>query len=191
MSNDDIKIYFYGGAFNPLTITHQRIIDELVDELNLNSCFDKNDILHIGVTYHDYKEYEFDKDIRLKMVKSYMDSKYLDKFGWQVCFQDCRTWEYLHKVYSENAQKLITIIMGEDEYADLKAGKWHYSEDILNTYQIKVIPRNDGISSTKVRQLLKEKNFEEAKKYIDKNTYIILKKEGFINDNETIVKTIL
>jgi nicotinic acid mononucleotide adenylyltransferase len=168
------KIYFYGGAFNPLTITHQRIIDELVQELELNGCLDNNDILHIGVTYHDYKEYEFDKEIRFKMVKSYMDSKYLDRYGWQVDFQDCRTWNYLHKVYSEEAQKFITIIMGEDEYKDLKAGKWHYSEDILNTYQIKVIPRNDGISSTKVRHLLKEKNFEEAKKYLGETTIKIL-----------------
>ena len=173
------KIYFYGGAFNPLTITHQRIIDELVQELELNDCLDNNDTLHIGVTCHDYKDYEFDKELRMQILKSYMDSKYLDKFGWQVVLQDDRTWNYLHKIYTEEAQKYITLIMGDDEYEDLKAGKWHYSEDILNTYQIKVIPRNDGVSATKVRELIKNKKIDDLKKYISNITFDILKSTGY------------
>lgn len=177
---DDFKIYFYGGAFNPLTLTHQKIIDNLVSELKLNGCTDDNDILHIGITFHDYKNYEFDKDLRMKFVKEYMDSKYLDKFGWEVSFQDERTWNYLHKVYTDDAQKYITLIMGQDEYDDLKAGKWHQSDDILNTYNIKVIPRTDGVSSSKVRELIKNKQFNEVKTYVSDKTFDILKAEGYV-----------
>jgi nicotinic acid mononucleotide adenylyltransferase len=180
MRNDDIKIYFYGGAFNPLTLTHQKIIDTIISDLSLNGCFDKNDILHIGVTFHDYKNYEFDKDLRMKFVKGYMDSNYLDKFGWEVSFQDERTWNYLHKVYTDDAQNYITLIMGQDEYDDLKAGKWHQSDDILNTYNIKVIPRTDGVSSSKVRELIKNKQFDEVKKYVSDKTFDILKAEGYV-----------
>lgn len=179
---DDFKIYFYGGAFNPLTLTHQKIIDNLVSELKLNGCTDDNDILHIGVTFHDYKECKFDKDLRIKFVKSFMDKNYIDKFGWEISLQNERTWDYLHRVYVDDVQKYITIIMGEDEYNDLKAGKWHHTDDILNTYQIKVIPRNDGVSSTKVRELINNKKYEELKKYISDDTYQILKSEGFIDE---------
>jgi nicotinic acid mononucleotide adenylyltransferase len=116
----------------------------------------------------------------MKFVKEYMDSKYLDKFGWEVSFQDERTWNYLHKVYTDDAQKYITLIMGQDEYDDLKAGKWHQSDDILNTYNIKVIPRTDGVSSSKVRELIKNKQFDEVKKYVSDKTFDFLKAEGYM-----------
>lgn len=174
------KIYFYGGAFNPLTIAHQKIIDSLVNELKLNNCTDNNDILHIGVTSHDYKNYMFDKDIRLQFVKAYMDSKYLDKFGWEVSLQDDRTWKYLHKIYTDEAQKNITLVMGEDEYNDLIAEKWNYSKEILNTYNIKVIPRTDNVSSTKVRELIDNKQVDEIQNYISEDTKNILKQKGFL-----------
>ena len=96
------KIYFYGGAFNPFTIAHQQIIDNLINELT------DDDILHIGITSHDYKTYEFDKNFRLEIVKSYMNSKYIKKFNWEVSFQDERTWNYLHKIYDND--KIIALI---------------------------------------------------------------------------------
>lgn len=168
------KIYFYGGAFNPFTIAHQQIIDNLINELK------GDDILHIGITSHDYKTYEFDKNFRLEIVKSYMNSKYLGKFNWEVSFQDERTWNYLHKIYVKEVQNNIVLIMGQDEYDDLKTGKWHRSDDILDTYNIKVIPRTDDVSSSKVRELIRNKQFNEVKKYVGDKTFDILKAEGYV-----------
>ena len=68
------------------------------------------------------------------------------------------------------------MVIGEDEWKDLKAGKWHYSNDILNTYNILTIPRTDDVSSSKVRELLKENvGKDELLKYITETTYNILK----------------
>lgn len=175
------NIYFYGGAFNPLTLAHQQIIDNLVDELHLGNWNDpENDILVIAITSHDYKNYEFNKELRNKFVKSYMDLKYLDKFGWEITYQDKRTWEFLHNLFVKDVQKDITLIIGQDEYDDLKDGKWHHSDEILNTYKLKVIPRTDDISSTKVRELIKTKQLAELNKYIGKTTEELLKTHGYL-----------
>jgi nicotinic acid mononucleotide adenylyltransferase len=65
-------------------------------------------------------------------------------------------------------------VIGEDEYIDLKDGKWHHSEDILNSFEIKVIQRNDGVSSSKVRELFKNKMFLTAMKYLTPATIKLL-----------------
>ena len=90
----------------------------------------------------------------------------------EIIKQDQRTWKFFQTL----PYKQITMVIGEDEWKDLKAGKWHYSNDILNTYNILTIPRTDDVSSSKVRELLK-KNVDknELLKYITKTTYNILK----------------
>ena len=160
------RVYFYGGAFNPFTLAHQQIIDNIVKDM------DDDDKLIIGVTTHDYKEYQYHHDKRYECVYRYMMNKYGMSICWQVLFQIDRTWNFLNKFIPEQDQDYITLIMGEDEYQDLQAGKWHHHEDILNTYKIKIIPRTNDISSTKVRALLNQNaDFNELKQYISKEVY--------------------
>ena len=160
------RVYFYGGAFNPFTLAHQQIIDNIVKDMN------DDDKLIIGVTTHDYKEYQYHHDKRYECVYTYMMNKYGMSICWQVLFQIDRTWNFLNKFIPEQDQDYITLIMGEDEYQDLQAGKWHHHEDILNTYKIKIIPRTNDISSTKVRTLLNQNaDFNELKQYISKEVY--------------------
>jgi nicotinic acid mononucleotide adenylyltransferase len=47
------KTYFYGGAFNPMTISHMKIIQSVLSEM------DKDDLLIVGITDHDYKSFQF------------------------------------------------------------------------------------------------------------------------------------
>lgn len=163
------KTYFYGGAFNPLTNSHMKIIKEILNEMN------NDDLLILGITDHDYKKFEYDYDLRLTILKknllSYCNHSYKSI---KLVKQDERTWKFLNSLGYKN----YVLVIGEDEYIDLKDGKWHYSDDILHNFEIKVIPRNDGISSTRVRDLLKNNsNYDELKEYISDITYKILNKK--------------
>ena len=156
-------IYFYGGAFNPMTISHLKIIKYIINLLK------DDDKLIIGITSHDYKIYEFDYETRKRIVEENI-KEFFNKI--EIIKQDQRTWKFFQTL----PYKQITMVIGEDEWNDLKAGKWHYSNDILNTYNILTIPRTDDVSSSKVRELLKENtNKDELLKYITEITYNILK----------------
>ena len=161
-------IYFYGGAFNPMTKSHLDIIKRIINDMT------NDDNLIIGITDHDYKTYEFDYNTRLKIVLENLKSIGFDfTLGekYQVLKQNQRTWKFFHTL----PYKDITMVIGEDEWKDLNEGKWHYSKEILNTYKVKVIPRVDNISATKVRELIKNKaNKEELLKYITIETYNLL-----------------
>ena len=79
-------------------------------------------------------------------------------------------------IHYRTRRDYFIIIVGEDEWNDLNTGKWHYSKELLNTYKFKVIQRTNGISSTKVRELLKNNvGFDELQNYITRETYDILK----------------
>jgi len=164
-------IYFYGGAFNPMTISHLEIIKSILKDLK------EDEKLVIGITEHDYKTYDLDFELRKMIVMNNLmaiDADYALGKTIQILKQNQRTWKFFHTLPYQD----ITMVVGEDEWNDLKEGKWHYSKEILNTYKIKVIPRVDNISATKVRELIKNKaSKEELLKYITKETYSLLFKE--------------
>lgn len=166
-------IYFYGGAFNPITKAHIDIIKNILDNMK------DEDSMIIAITDHDYKNYDYDYNTRLHIVlKNLKYAGFNDTLGGRVKLikQDRRTWKFLNEVL--NIKNNLTLVIGEDEWNDLKNYKWHYSKDILNLYKIKVIPRTNDISSSKVRELLQNKaSFDELQKYITKETYNILKGE--------------
>ena len=171
-------IYFYGGAFNPMTKAHFEIIENIVKNMK------KDDEFILAITDHNYKTYTYDYYLRKRIV-----CKNLEKFGFKPRFesnsrfkilrQNERTFNFLaHCTLMKNYiyRKDFVIVLGEDEWDDLNAGKWHYSKELLNTYNFKVIPRTDDISSTKVRELLKNNvGFDELQNYITRETYDILK----------------
>ena len=131
---------FYGGAFDPLTLAHERIISELYGEYG--------DRLVVGVTDHDYKQSWKPVGWRRNAVWSYCQRLCPDA---NVVVQDCRTFDFL----SRNPDLHIgTVVVGTDEMKDLVDGKWRHSDELLKSCRFLVIPRSDGISSTKVRNLV-------------------------------------
>ena len=56
-------VYFYGGAFNPMTKAHQSIIFNIINKMT------KDDRFLIAITTHDYKTYQFSYDIRKKIIE--------------------------------------------------------------------------------------------------------------------------
>lgn len=157
--------YFYGGAFNPMTLSHLNIIKNILSEMN------NDDLLLIGITDHNYKKIEYSYELREKILtKNLLTYCNFPEKRIKLIKQDKRTWEFLNSLW----YKKYTLVIGQDEYEDLINKKWHYSDEILNTFKLKVIPRTDGISSTKVRELLKNKNFQIIKNYISEETYKLL-----------------
>jgi len=160
-----MNTYFYGGAFNPLTNSHMKIIIDILSEMQ------EDDLLVIGITDHDYKTFQYDYNLRnLILKKNCLEYCLYPNKKIKLIKQDKRTWKFLNELGYNN----YILVIGEDEYQDLINNKWHFSNEILNNFKIKVIERNDGVSSTIVRKLLNDNNFEEVKKYISDITLNIL-----------------
>lgn len=159
-------IYFYGGAFNPLTKAHLNIISDILKKMT------KDDRFIIAITTHDYKRYQFSYDIRKKIIVENLKLFDLKDKNVKIINQTERTWKFLNSLTKEK----ITIVLGEDEFNDLKKGLWHYSQDILNTYEFIVYSRTDNISSSIVREMLNENiNNSDILNYISLTTLEILK----------------
>ena len=142
MSDDGLWTYFYGLAANPLTKAHERIVRSILEESNAYKMI-------IGVTDHDYKKFAFPFQIRMEMAEAVFKDL-VDAGRVQLVRQDRRTWRFL----TESLPQVDGIIVGEDEWQDLMDGKWSKSQDILETWPVRVMMRTDGISSTKVRELI-------------------------------------
>lgn len=170
-------VYFYGGAFDPMTNAHLEIIENICKNMN------KDDVFIIAITDHDYKNYLYDYQFRKRIL-----CMNLEKFGFKPKFkqnsrfkivrQNERTFNFLShctlmKEYVYRSD--FIIVLGEDEWQDLRAGKWHYSKELLDIYNFYIIPRTNNISSTKARKLIAEKSdFNQLKEYISKDTYDVL-----------------
>ena len=157
-----MKHIFYGGAFDPLTVAHERIIKDLHD--------DYDGRLIVAVTNHDYKQYSKPLEWRLKMVREYCEHlTSWDFFGRvNIVVQDCRTWDFFEKT----SLNVGTIVIGMDEWKDLNDGKWHHADELLSKYRFLVLPRTGDVSSTKVRQLISDGVSEsEIRKYVSQRVY--------------------
>jgi len=157
--------YFFGLAANPFTKAHQRIIERILEEDPLNK-------LYVAITDHAYKEVDLmlPFDLRQSIVEANL-SDYIRDGRVVLMRQTKRTYEFL----SETWDMMDYIVVGEDEWESLKAGEWMYSAELMHTYKFKVIARNDDVSSSEVRKLLKNgAAFDKLEHYITKKTYDLL-----------------
>lgn len=137
-------IYFYGGAFNPMTKAHLEIISNILERMQIE------DRLVIAITTHDYKKYQFSYDIRKDIItKNLLNIPIVGK-RIKLVNQSERTWKFLNSLTREQ----VTIVLGEDEYTDLQKGLWHYSKELLDKYKFLVIPRTNNISASIVREMI-------------------------------------
>lgn len=156
--------YFYGTAANPFTLAHENIIRYILQ-------LDKNNKVYIGITDHDYKTFEYPFELRKKIVEDNLEDL---KDRIVILRQDQRTYKFLSSLHD----MIDYIVVGEDEWKDLKDGKWLYSNELFNCWKWKVMPRLNAISSTKVRELIKkDATYEDLSWMISKKTYDILKDE--------------
>lgn len=156
-----MKHYFYGLAADPFTLTHERIIRELLK--------DKQAKVFIGLTDHDYKNFTFPYELRKMIIESNLEDI---KDRVEIVRQNARTYRFLCGLHD----KIDAIVVGEDEWKDLNDGKWMFSNELLTGWEWKVIPRTDGVSSTEVRRLIATAaEFSELKNLISEKTFNFLK----------------
>ena len=182
-----MKIGIFGGSFNPPHKMHKSIAKELIKKKYVDLVI----IVPTGIKYH-YKNNLLENDIRYRLLKE-MTKKEENILVSKYEFQEkevftYETMEYYQKQYPNDE---LYFICGSDNMKYLK--EWKDWEKLLDKYKLLVIPRNtkkveeikkefapyldhivlanmeaNDISSTIIRNALKENNNEILKKYLDK-----------------------
>lgn len=125
------RIAVYGGAFDPLTVAHEAIIEYLLENYPE---------VHVYLTENDEKRYNASFQDRYGMLITRFPKLNIHK-------QSVRTFDLLEAVYgtyvtgSEKKDPGIDLIIGMDELEALLAGKWKDSEKLINKYSIRVFNR--------------------------------------------------
>ena len=186
-----MRIGIFGGSFNPPHKMHESIAKQLIEK----KIIDK--VIYVPTSNFYPKAGLISDEDRYEMLclmtknkDQYAVSKY--EFG-RLTY----TYQTLKYFQEENKDDEIYFICGSDnlEYIDT----WKEYQKILSNYKIIVIPRkhdmdqllnkyqvykeniivtelnNNYLSSTLVRQYLKEEKYEEVKEYINEDVlnYII------------------
>lgn len=131
MVNMEKRIAVYGGAFDPLTVAHEAIIEYLLENYPE---------VHVYLTENDEKQYNASFHDRYGMLITRFPKLNIHK-------QSVRTFDLLETVYgnyvtgSEKKDPGIDLIIGMDELEALLAGKWKDSEKLINKYSIRVFNR--------------------------------------------------
>ena len=154
---------FYGAAFDPPTKAHIEIIRRLVKNPGDTVC--------IGITDHDYKNFKFNYNQRSDMLDLALKCQGISNANISVVRQIHRTWRFL----AYQVTNIDAIAIGEDEWQSLMKGEWEFSRLLLEKYLLIVIPRKNGISSTKVREWIMNGTpyNEQIAQYIDEPVYMM------------------
>ena len=154
------SIFFFGGAFDPLTKFHEKII------MKLDSQLEDNDILLIGVSsVVNYKNYMLPVNDRLDMIHDFINNHCSHNV--LVIEQKERTYDFI-KNLDKKWDKFwghdrVFVVIGDDEWRDLHDKRnWAHSEELLEECLFITIPRGNEPSSTTARKLLNENAFDEA-----------------------------
>lgn len=195
--------YIFGSWFDPFTRAHEAIIKAVKKRMRAD------DKLHILVTDNDEKTNRTPASARKQMVKVALASK---NVNYDIDIQTNRMYEYLWVNYRQVDPNEITIVIGDDEWKSLVAGKWLYSNRLLNTYKFLVFARDtaidykqanctivdnlntEGISSSVVREIFRvnpECHYKDVQKYISKVVFNFIRHDGEIDAKNNIVSTCL
>lgn len=190
-----MRIAIYGGSFNPMHIGHEKIVDYVLNNLNM----DKIIIIPVGIPSHRENNLE-QSDTRLKICKEiFKGNKKIEvsdieiKSEWKSYTYD--TLLKLMDLYGENNE--FFEIIGEDSLKSLKT--WKNYEELLKICKFIVFRRKDDkniqideeflnnkniiileneyydISSTEIRNMVK--NNEDISAFVNKKVKKLIEKE--------------
>lgn len=181
--------YIYGFAADPITKAHLEIIKTIHKRIK------KNDEMFVLVSNNDEKNYKTPIEHRITMVRDLIENKFTKNVP-TILQQNKRTLSFITELFGYEDHD-ITICIGEDQWNDLKNGKWQQSKILLKNYNFIIVCRTtteidvsnynaelitvDGcndISSTKVREILyydPETHYNDVSKYIAHQTFRYIK----------------
>ena len=192
-----MKIGIFGGSFNPPHKKHIEIIKTLIE----NKYLDKVIFVPTGTKY-EYKNNLLPNNIRLDMLKLICNKENnFEVSDYELKNQVVYTYQTLDYYKNKYKDDEIYFICGSDNLSyidEWKQGKYlleNYKflvterdtnniKPLLNKYKeyisnIKVIRTNkDTISSTYIRNKIKDNKLEDVKEYLDKDVYLYIKKNN-------------
>ncbi len=186
-----MKIGIFGGSFNPPHHDHEQMAKQLLDRNLLDR------VIFVPTSNYYPKKGLIDDLQRYELLKIMINGDErleVSKYEFGRLTYTYQTLEHFQKEYPNDE---IYFICGSDNLKELDT--WKEYQKILSNFYLLVVPREDDIckllekyqsyqdhikivdldvrnlSSTNVRKLLQEKNYEEAKKFIDERVldYII------------------
>ena len=190
-----MRIAIYGGSFNPMHIGHEKIVDYVLNNLNM----DKIIIIPVGIPSHRENNLE-QSDTRLKICKEiFKGNKKIEVSDIEIKSEgNSYTYDTLLKLmdlYGENNE--FFEIIGEDSLKSLKT--WKNYEELLKICKFIVFRRKDDkniqideeflnnkniiileneyydISSTEIRNMVK--NNEDISAFVNKKVKKLIEKE--------------
>ena len=190
-----MRIAIYGGSFNPMHIGHEKIVDYVLNNLNM----DKIIIIPVGIPSHRENNLE-QSDTRLKICKEiFKGNKKIEVSDIEIKSEGkSYTYDTLLKLidlYGENND--FFEIIGEDSLKSLKT--WKNYEELLKICKFIVFRRKDdkniqideeflnnkniiileneyyNISSTEIRNMVK--NNEDISAFVNKKVKKLIEKE--------------
>ena len=158
-----MKIAIYGGSFNPMHIGHEKIVDYVLNNLNM----DKIIIIPVGIPSHRENNLE-QSDTRLKICKEiFKGNKKIEVSDIEIKGEGkSYTYDTLQKLmdlYGENNE--FFEIIGEDSLKNLKT--WKNYEELLKICKFIVFRRKD------------DKNIQIDEEFINNKNIIILENEYY------------
>ena len=190
-----MRIAIYGGSFNPMHIGHEKIVDYVLNNLNI----DKIIIIPVGIPSHRENNLE-QSNTRLKICKEiFKGNKKIEVSDIEIKSEGkSYTYDTLLKLmdlYGENNE--FFEIIGEDSLKSLKT--WKNYEELLKICKFIVFRRKDDkniqideeflnnkniiileneyydISSTEIRNMVK--NNEDISAFVNKKVKKLIEKE--------------
>ena len=190
-----MRIAIYGGSFNPMHIGHEKIVDYVLNNLNM----DKIIIIPVGIPSHRENNLE-QSDTRLKICKEiFKGNKKIEVSDIEIKSEGkSYTYDTLLKLmdlYGENNE--FFEIIGEDSLKSLKT--WKNYEELLKICKFIVFRRKDdkniqideeflnnkniiileneyyNVSSTEIRNMVK--NNEDISAFVNKKVKKLIEKE--------------
>ena len=190
-----MRIAIYGGSFNPMHIGHKKIVDYVLNNLNM----DKIIIIPVGIPSHRENNLE-QSNTRLKICKEiFKGNKKIEVSDIEIKSEGkSYTYDTLLKLidlYGENNE--FFEIIGEDSLKSLKT--WKNYEELLKICKFIVFRRKDDkniqideeflnnkniiileneyydISSTEIRNMVK--NNEDISAFVNKKVKKLIEKE--------------
>ena len=158
-----MRIAIYGGSFNPMHIGHEKIVDYVLNNLNM----DKIIIIPVGIPSHRENNLE-QSDTRLKICKKiFKGNKKIEVSDIEIKSEGkSYTYDTLLKLidlYGENNE--FFEIIGEDSLKSLKT--WKNYEELLKICKFIVFRRKD------------DKNIQIDKEFLNNKNIIILENEYY------------
>ena len=190
-----MRIAIYGGSFNPMHIGHEKIVDYVLNNLNM----DKIIIIPVGIPSHRENNLE-QSDTRLKICKEIFKGNKKIEVSHIEIKSEGKSYTYdtllkLMDLYGENNE--FFEIIGEDSLKSLKT--WKNYEELLKICKFIVFRRKDDkniqideeflnnkniiileneyydISSTEIRNMVK--NNEDISAFVNKKVKKLIEKE--------------